>query len=149
MKERCTLPRFQAEGSPYRGVRYAPEWADFETFLAHVGERPSPTHSLDRIDGSKGYEPGNVRWADKKVQSRNKSTRVLNVVAVCLMRHMRRRGATLSQLSHAFGTGVSYTSQVIRGVCWDRPFAELDAKPYDVRVLESLRRIRARRTGEP
>lgn len=27
--------------------------------------------TLDRIDGTKGYEPGNVRWAAPVVQARN------------------------------------------------------------------------------
>ncbi|MEY0427111.1 hypothetical protein AB7533_28260, partial [Providencia rettgeri] len=32
--------------------------------------------TLDRIDSSKGYEPGNLRWADKHVQSANKQGKV-------------------------------------------------------------------------
>ena len=50
------------------------EWCNsFESFLAHVGKRPSPLHSIDRIDNDKNYEPGNVRWATKKEQSRNRN----------------------------------------------------------------------------
>jgi hypothetical protein len=30
-------------------------------------------HSLDRIDGARGYEPGNVRWVTWGVQIRNRS----------------------------------------------------------------------------
>lgn len=44
----------------------------FERFLACVGKRPSRAYSLDRIDPTRGYEPGNIRWATKKTQARNK-----------------------------------------------------------------------------
>lgn len=43
---------------------------------AHVGPRPSPKHSIDRIDNEKGYEPGNCRWATATEQDRNKSRNV-------------------------------------------------------------------------
>jgi hypothetical protein len=71
--ERCHNPRH-----PYysyygaRGIRVADEWrADFVTFADHIGLRPSPTHTLDRIDNARGYAPGNVRWATQAEQLRN------------------------------------------------------------------------------
>ena len=42
-----------------------------EWLLENLGERPSG-YSLDRIDVNQGYEPGNLRWADRKVQGKNK-----------------------------------------------------------------------------
>ena len=56
-----------------RGITVCKRWDDFLTFLADVGPRPSPQHSLDRIDGNGNYEPGNVRWATKSEQSQNTS----------------------------------------------------------------------------
>lgn len=41
------------------------------TFVDHVGKRPDG-YSLDRIDNSKGYEPGNVRWVDTSTQQNNR-----------------------------------------------------------------------------
>jgi hypothetical protein len=55
-----------------RGIKVHPAWRrDFATFFAAVGSRPSSNHSIDRIDNSQGYVPGNVRWATRKEQARN------------------------------------------------------------------------------
>lgn len=56
-------------GGMGRGV--AEEWRDFQAFYDEVGPRPTPDHSIERIDNRKGYEPGNVRWATKEEQSEN------------------------------------------------------------------------------
>ena len=72
-----------------RGVFVCGEWKGpngFEAFFAHVGQRPSSKHSVDRIDNNKGYEPGNVRWATSKQQARNKrNTRVVSVFGQRMM----------------------------------------------------------------
>lgn len=54
------------------------EWKDFTVFFAHVGLKPGPEYSLDRIDNEKGYAPGNVRWATREEQNNNtRHTRLL------------------------------------------------------------------------
>ena len=59
-----------------RGIGICDEWRNsFPTFLAAVGPRPSNSHTLDRIDNDRGYEPGNVRWATAAQQSRNRRDR--------------------------------------------------------------------------
>lgn len=55
-----------------RGIVVYDAWRhDFAAFLRDVGPRPSPNHSLDRIDNSDGYRPGNVRWATPAEQAKN------------------------------------------------------------------------------
>src|SRR3990167_5070673 len=74
MKCRCftaTDDRFRDYGG--RGITVCEEWRrDFAAFLRDVGPRPSPKHSIDRIDPDGNYEPGNVRWATASEQQQNK-----------------------------------------------------------------------------
>ncbi len=73
-KQRCTnksakdYPRYGGSG-----IVFHSEWIDdFQTFLDHIGPCPTPDHQLDRIDTTRGYEPGNVRWATRQTQARNR-----------------------------------------------------------------------------
>lgn len=72
MKTRCTNPNvksYQDYGA--KGITVCERWVhSFENFLADMGERPHGT-TLDRIENSMGYEPGNCRWATKEIQQRN------------------------------------------------------------------------------
>jgi hypothetical protein len=55
-----------------RGIGVCDEWRrDINAFAAYVGNRPSKKHSLERLDNDKGYEPGNVVWATRRVQQQN------------------------------------------------------------------------------
>ena len=76
MKERCTVPsqkRFGRYGG--RGIAVCDRWMkSFENFLADMGRRTSPQHSIDRWPDMNGnYEPTNCRWATVEMQARNRS----------------------------------------------------------------------------
>ncbi|MFC4727114.1 hypothetical protein [Coralloluteibacterium thermophilus] len=68
--QRPSCPSYQWYGGA--GVRVCDRWQVFANFLADMGERPEGT-TLDRIDNSRGYEPGNCRWSTPRQQSQNRS----------------------------------------------------------------------------
>jgi hypothetical protein len=55
------------------GVNVCARWKEsFENFLADMGRKPTREHTLDRINSSGNYEPGNCRWATQIEQQRNR-----------------------------------------------------------------------------
>ena len=76
MNARCRNPNtpfYHRYGG--RGIKVCPQWqgrGGYELFIAHIGSRPSPEHDIDRIDNDGNYEPGNVRWALREVNMRNR-----------------------------------------------------------------------------
>lgn len=63
-------PSYPAYGG--RGIEF--RFTNFQEFLNEVGLRPSPLHSLDRINNDGHYEKGNLRWATKEAQANNRRT---------------------------------------------------------------------------
>ena len=68
MKSRCKTDAYYLE----HGITYDPIFEKFEPFYAEIGDKPTPEHTLDRIDPNKGYVPGNIRWATHLEQIRNR-----------------------------------------------------------------------------
>jgi len=75
MVSRCHGKSHQMRYTGKRGIHVCQRWREsFMAFLSDVGSRPSPNHSLDRVDNDSNYAPENVRWATQTQQCRNMMT---------------------------------------------------------------------------
>lgn len=74
MKGRCHNPShvdYYNYGA--RGVTVSEEWMNsFETFITDMGNRPTPTSTIERVDGLLGYCKENCCWIEKAEQSKNR-----------------------------------------------------------------------------
>lgn len=74
MKARC----YKKNCSGYtnyggRGIEVCDQWRNsFSAFYAYMGKRPTPKHSIDRLDNDGNYEPSNCHWATRLEQQRNR-----------------------------------------------------------------------------
>jgi len=99
IKTRCS-PNNKYRADYYdRGIRVCKEWAGrdgFNNFFEHIGPKPTPKHTIDRIDNDRGYELGNVRWATMKEQMQNQRPRKrLDLYSTHeLIQELRNRGYT-------------------------------------------------------
>jgi hypothetical protein len=76
MRQRChnrKNPVFNRYGD--RGITICERWQSYRLFEQDMLPRPSPKHSIDRVDNNGNYEPGNVRWATHSEQVRNRRDR--------------------------------------------------------------------------
>jgi len=71
-------PHYQRYGA--NGIGIHKDWLSFDKFFKYMGNPPTEKHSIDRIDNTKGYEPGNVRWATAKEQAANRCTNIFVIV---------------------------------------------------------------------
>jgi hypothetical protein len=110
MKQRCYSPSqycYHLYGG--RGITICERWLDsFVNFLEDMGQKPSPTHSIDRIDNNGHYEPGNCRWATPQEQMDNsrRSTMLTHKGETLSIRAWSRKlGVTHSGISYRLKQG--------------------------------------------
>lgn len=103
-----------------RGITVHVPWQDVRTFVEEIyqllGERPNGM-TLDRIDNDRGYEPGNVRWASRSSQSKNRSKirrLPLSDEQITEMRSRRVGGAVLRELAEAYGVSIATAHRLTR-----------------------------------
>lgn len=76
MIDRCRLPTHQAwKNYGARGIKVCDRWASsFEGFWEDMGSSYRSGLTLERVDNSKGYQPGNCIWATYSQQGSNRRT---------------------------------------------------------------------------
>jgi hypothetical protein len=73
MRDRCRNPNNKAfKWYGGRGIKVCERWDKFENFISDVGRKPSPKHSLDRINTNGPYSPENCKWSTQSEQVINR-----------------------------------------------------------------------------
>ena len=129
MRDRCLNPRSPAYANyGGRGITICERWLhSFPAFLADIGSRPSPTHTLERVENSLGYSPENCRWATRAEQALNTRRNVI----------LSFNGAVLNLKQWAERLGIKYDTlqmRVQRG--WSTE--QVLTQPLGVRRAKSL-----------
>jgi len=84
-----------------RGIKVCSRWRNsFENFFADLGLRPSPDHSVGRLDNDGNYTPKNVAWQTRQEQAANRMTSRMVTV----------RGITKSAMEWARDLGLPYNT---------------------------------------
>lgn len=100
MRDRCYRKKdksYQNYGG--RGIIVCDRWRkSFTAFYEDMGKRPTPQHSIDRIDNDGNYEPSNCRWATKQEQADNRRSGY----------RFTYKGETLSIRQWSVESGIAY-----------------------------------------
>ena len=126
MRERCRIRPHPRYGQ--RGIDVCDRWFDsFASFFADMGPRPTPKHTIERINSDGHYEPSNCKWATWVEQNNNKTEIrkvTLNGEADTIANWCRRLGInrdTVSNRIHNLGwsyeDALSKPVKAQRGLC--------------------------------
>lgn len=104
-----------------RGITVCDRWLGehgFENFLNDMGNKPTPKHSLERIENNGNYEPGNCKWATVPEQRSNKrnNVRITFMGETLILEEWSRRlkigSALLGKRIKAWGVERAFTQPV-------------------------------------
>lgn len=122
-------PAFRDYGG--RGIEMCAEWyASFAAFDRDVPDAPSPELTLERLDNSKGYEPGNVDWVSRLVQGSNKRNNVRLT--------FRGRTETIAEWSRELGIKSATIRNRVRLYGWTVEEALTGKREFSVPNTDSI-----------
>ncbi len=124
-----------------RGITVCARWHKdnpngFVNFMSDVGDRPTPKHSIDRINNDGHYEPTNIRWADSFEQRRNQrryrgedhKSSILTEIEVRKIKILVDQGLNTKQILQEIGYKVSGSTigAIRQGITWTHIVEEAD-----------------------
>ena len=153
MRQRCENPKHKGFANyGARGIRVCERWRKFENFIADMGERPSPKHTIERADNDGDYEPGNCRWGTWREQSRNKRTNRLitaNGITKPLTTWAEELGVPPTTLFERLRRGWTHERVVNVATHLRHPSAKLtDAQAAQIKARYKPRKVSAAQLAE-
>jgi hypothetical protein len=116
MTQRCTCathPAYHNYGG--RGISVAESWLDFANFYRDMGSRPTPSHSLERLNNDLGYSRDNCVWATRVEQGRNRRT---SKVTAEVARLVRQSAEHQKVLAARYGVSQATISRIRNKRVW-------------------------------
>lgn len=112
MRQRCRNPKsgaYKYYGA--RGIEVCARWNSFDNFMADMGPKPSPDHTIERENVNGNYEPDNCVWLHKDQQAKNRrSTQWVDHEGqkMCLAEALRLTGKDKTTIRHRVKRGLTH-----------------------------------------
>ena len=103
-----------------KGITLYKDWVNnYQSFINYIGLAPSKKHSIDRIDNTKDYEPGNIRWATAKQQTDNRKATRLNWKIVNEIRTYK--GCDEKWVAEKYDISLKHVQSIMLNLRWYDP----------------------------
>jgi hypothetical protein len=123
MKSRCYSPSQQNGYYKKDNIQVCERWKNsFENFMADMGAMPGDNYSIERIDYTKDYCPGNCKWIPQTEQPKNRRNVLIysyDGKTMILKDWARYLGIGYSTLHKRIKKGVPF-ERAINPDCYDR-----------------------------
>lgn len=121
MHSRCSKGHPDAQYYHDRGIAICKEWSDYAPFREWaLASGYESNLTIERQNNDDGYHPGNCIWADRKVQSRNKSNNVyveFNGQQILLVEAAEKSPVSLSCIRRRIGLGWAAQKAITTPLC--------------------------------